>query len=206
MDSILITMSTAFKDEERSYTYADYLEWDDDFRAELINGVVYMMAPPLTIHQRISMRLSQRIAQFLEGKTCEVFAAPFGVRLFPKEDKSDDTVVEPDIVVICDPSKIDERGCNGVPDLIIEITSPSNFRREMIRKYNLYLKAKVPEYWIVYPEDKGIEVNILDGKRYFRMVYAINDSDTKPNEEAPEIIPVTVLPGLNIDVKDIFRD
>ena len=113
-------MSTALEkfEEKEHYTYADYLEWDENVRAEIINGTVYMMSPPLTIHQRISMRLSQRIAQYLEGKTCEVFAAPFGVRLFPLEDKSDDTVVEPDIVVVCEPSRIDERGCNGAPEII----------------------------------------------------------------------------------------
>ena len=198
-------MSSELIPQERSYTYADYLEWDDDFRAEIIKGTIYMMAPPLTIHQRIAGRLYVKLASFLEGKTCEAFIAPFGVRLFPKEDKSDDTVVEPDIVVICEPSKIDERGCNGVPDLIIEITSPSNFRRDMVRKYNLYLKAKVPEYWIVLPDEKGIEVNVLDGERYFQMVYGVNDPDTNPDELAPEVIPVKVLPGLEINVKDIFK-
>ena len=200
-------MSTALKQENKFYTYADYLEWDEDVRAEIINGTVYMMSPPLTVHQRISMRLSNRISQFLEGKTCEVFAAPFGVRLFPLEDKSDDTVVEPDLVVVCDPSKIDERGCNGAPDLVIEIISPSNFRKERIVKFNAYLKAKVREYWIVYPEDEAIEVHLLDEERerYTTLTYGINPPDTKENERAPEIVPVAILPGLEIDVKDIFK-
>jgi len=140
-------MSSAYEriEEKEHYSYADYLEWDEDFRAELIYGTVYMMAPPLTLHQRIALRLSQRFANFLEGKTCEAFIAPFGVRLFPRDDLSDDTVVEPDIVVVCDPSKIDERGCNGAPDLVIEIHSPSNSHKEMIRKHKLYHDADVRE-------------------------------------------------------------
>ena len=103
-------MSTALEpDKQESYTYADYLEWDEDIRAEIINGHVYMMSPPLTVHQRISRKLFMKFAVFLEGKTCEVFSAPFGVRLFPREDRSDTTVAEPDTVVVCDPRKIDEQ-------------------------------------------------------------------------------------------------
>jgi len=200
-------MSSALEqyEEKHYYTYADYLEWDEDVRAEIINGIAYMMSPPLTLHQRISMRLSTHISQFLKGKTCEVFAAPFGVRLFPKEDKSDDTVVEPDIVVICDPSKIDERGCNGAPDLVIEILSPSNSRKERLIKFDAYSRAKVREYWVVSPEDKGIEVHIFENGRYFTRAYGVNEPDAAEDERVPEIVPVSVLPGLEIDVKDIFR-
>jgi len=192
-------------EEDKHYTYADLLEMDEDVRAEIINGVLYMMGQLLTIHQRVQMRLIKHFVIFLEGKTCEVFAAPYGVRLFPKEDNSDDTVVEPDIIVVCDSNKIDERGCNGPPDLIIEIVSPSNSRRDRLQKFNLYLKAKVREYWIVYPDFKEIDVHILDEDRYTTEIYGINEPDTKEDEKAEEVIPVTVLPGLKIDVKDIFR-
>jgi len=192
-------------EEEKHYTYADLLELDNDVRAEIINGVLYMMGGPLTVHQRISMRLSQRFANFLEGKTCEVFAAPYDVRLFPKNDNSDDTVVQPDIVVVCAPSIIGEGSCNGPPDLVIEIVSPSNSHRDRLLKFNLYLDAKVREYWIVYPEYKEIDVNILVEDRYKTQAYGINGPDTKKNERLEEIIPVTVLPGLKIDVKDIFN-
>jgi len=200
-------MSTAFEriEEKDSYTYADYLEWDEETRAEIIYGSVYMMSPPLTIHQRIAGRLYAKLFSYLEGKTCEAFIAPFGVRLFPLEDKSDDTVVEPDIVVVCDPSKIDERGCNGAPDLVIEIVSPSNSSKEKFLKFKLYLEAKVPEYWVVYPEEKGIEVHIYDKGRYFTRTYAVNRPEDKEYEQPPEIVPVTVLPGLEIDTKEIFR-
>ena len=201
-------MSSAFEkyEEDKHYTYADLLEWDDDVRAEIINGVLYMMSPPLTIHQRVQARLFKHFVIFLEGKTCEAFVAPFGVRLFPKEDLSDDTVVEPDIVVVCDPDKIDERGCNGPPDLIIEIVSPSNSRRDRLLKFNLYLKAKVREYWIVHPNYKEIDVNILDEDRYTTQTYGVNEPDAKENEKLEEIVPVTVVPGLEIDVKDIFKE
>ena len=148
------------------------------------------------------MRLSQRLANFLEGKTCQVFAAPFGVRLFPKEDKADDTVVEPDIVVICDPSKIDERGCNGAPDLVIEILSPSSRRKDRSLKRELYQMAKVCEYWIVSPEDCEIEVHLFENNSI--KLYGINESETPDDTKLPEIVPVFVLAGLEIDVNDIF--
>ena len=200
-------MSVAFvKEVDRRYTYADLLEIDEDVRTEIINGVLYVMSPaPLTIHQEVSGRLYNRFANFLEGKPCRVFYAPFDVRLFPKEDSSDDTVVQPDIVVICDLSKIVTRGCYGPPDLVIEIVSPSNSRRDRINKHNAYCDAKVREYWIVYPEEKLMEVNILKEGRYSTRVYGINDSNDEKYGKVDEIIPVTVLPGLQIDAKDIFR-
>ena len=196
--------------KKKDFTYADYLRWPENIHVEIIDGIAYMMAPPNTSHQRVSMELSRIIAQFLKGKTCKVFAAPFGVRLFPKKDKSDKTVVEPDIVVICDPSKIDERGCNGAPDLIIEILSPSTRKKDKSLKLELYTKAKVREYWIVSPEDKDIEVYILDDSLLsskslnFVRLYGINEPDAIDNTKIPEIVPVSVLPGLEIDTNEIF--
>ncbi|MCL2834410.1 MAG: Uma2 family endonuclease [Treponema sp.] len=199
--------SAALKPQEdrNDYTYADYLAWDEEVRAEIIYGTAYMMAPPITVHQRILMHLSHKFYNYLEGKTCEVFVAPFGVRLFPKPDRSDDTVVEPDILVVCDPAKIDERGCNGAPDLVIEILSPSNSSMEKLRKFNLYLKAKVREYWVVSPDEKYIEVHIYKDGHYLTKSYGINEPGINENERAEEIIPVSVLPGLTIDLKNIFK-
>jgi Uma2 family endonuclease len=188
--------------EKRKFTYTDYLNWPDDVRAEIIHGIAYMMSPPYTIHQKISMRLSQIIANFLEGKTCQVFAAPFGVRLFPKDDKSDDIVVEPDIVVVCDTAKIDERGCNGAPDLVIEILSPSTRRKDRSLKRELYQKAKVREYWIVSPDDCEIEVHLFENNSI--KFYGVNEPETVEDSKLPEIVPVTVLPGLEINVNNIF--
>ena len=188
--------------EKRKFTYNDYLCWPDDVRVEIIRGVAYMMSPPFTSHQKISMLLSQRFANFLAGKTCQVFAAPFGVRLFPKEDQSDDTVVEPDIVVICDPSKIDERGCNGAPDLIIEILSPSTKRKDKYLKRELYQKAGVREYWIVSADDKEIETHLFEQNSM--KVFGVNDEETPDDSKLPEVFNASVLAGLEVDVKDVF--
>ncbi|MDR1211598.1 MAG: Uma2 family endonuclease, partial [Spirochaetaceae bacterium] len=127
--------------EKPYYTYADFLEWDEGERYEIIDGEAYMMATPSRMHQKVSMALSTTLYTYLEGKPCEVYAAPFSVRLFPAEDNSDDTVVEPDITVVCDTSKLDDRGCNGAPDFIVEIASPSNSRYDRIVKFNKYREA-----------------------------------------------------------------
>jgi Uma2 family endonuclease len=142
--------------EKKSYyTYADVLEWDEDVRAEIIDGGLYMMtsdaeasnksflaangpkvrmAPPARVHQMVLMELARQLGNFLQGKSCEVYPAPFGVRLFPKDDQSDDTFVEPDIVVVCDSSKLDDKGCNGAPDLAVEILSSSTARYDRVVK------------------------------------------------------------------------
>ena len=106
--------------------------------------------------------------------------------------------------MVCDSSKIDERGCNGAPDLIIEILSPSNTRKERFKKFNLYLEAKVREYWIVSPENQEIIVHVLDKDRYFTRYYGVNHPDTEEEELAPEIISASVLQGLEINLKEIF--
>jgi Uma2 family endonuclease len=194
---------------EPHYTYADVLAWDEDFRAEIVKGEVYAMSPPLTIHQVILRNLMVRIGSYLEGKPCEVFPAPFGVRLFPKADRSDDTVLEPDLVVVCDPSKIDERGCNGAPDLVIEILSPSTSSRDRVLKFNLYLEAGVREYWVVDPEAKAVQVHVLENGRYLTAAYGVydpNDADKgiDAGRYVSDLAPLTVLPGLSIDLKTIF--
>ena len=184
------------------YTYADTLEWDESFRAELINGEicpkygeVNAMSGPSTMHQRISMRLSIKIGSFLEEKPCEVFAAPYAVRLFPEPDLNDATVLEPDLLVICDPAKLDERSCNGAPDLVIEILSPTSSRNDLLRKFNLYLEAGVREYWLIDPENQLIAVHVLENGHYRSTTY---------DAKTAALAPVTVLPGLHIDLKALF--
>jgi Uma2 family endonuclease len=179
--------------EQSRYTYADYLEWDEGGHYEIIDGEAYMMAPPSRFHQEISMALSTIINNYLKDKPCKVYAAPFSVRLFPAEDRSDDTVVEPDIAVVCDSAKLDDRGCNGAPDLVIEIVSPSTARYDRIVKFNKYRKAGVREYWIADPEEKVVMVYVLKNGEYT----AANYDDTGP-------VPVTVLPGCEIDLKAVF--
>jgi Uma2 family endonuclease len=185
----------ALAEERTYYTYADILEWDESVRAEIIDGELYMMALPSTFHQEISMELSGQLGNFLKGKPCKAFAAPFGVRLFPREDLSDNTLVEPDIALICDRSKIDERGCNGAPDLIIEILSPSNGRHDLVLKFNKYLEAGVREYWIVDPVEQAVQAHILDNGRYVTNIY-----DDKAQ------VPVSVLPGCVIDLPAVFEE
>ncbi|MDR1374323.1 MAG: Uma2 family endonuclease [Treponema sp.] len=180
--------------EKSLYTYADYLDWDEGERYEIVDGEAYMMAAPSRIHQEISMALSTMLYNYLEGKPCKVYAAPFSVRLFPAEDGSDDTVVEPDITVVCDPSKLDDRGCGGAPDFIIEIISPSTARYDRIVKFNKYREAGVREYWIADPEEKIVSAYVLKNGEYM----AVNYDDSAA-------APVTVLPGCSIDLKTVFE-
>jgi Uma2 family endonuclease len=179
--------------EQEQYTYADYLSWDGKERYEIIDGEAYMMAPPSRLHQDVSRELMGALWEFLKGKPCKVYAAPFGVRLNPAPDNSDDTVVEPDIVVVCDPAKLDDRGCNGAPDLIVEILSPSNFRYDWVIKFNKYREAGVREYWVVDPVSKIITVYVLKHKEYVVSAY-----------EGKAVAPVTVLPGCEIDLDAVF--
>jgi len=159
--------------EKERYTYADYSSWSDDERWEIIDGVAYNMTPaPSTQHQRAAGELFVQIHNFLVDKECQVFFAPFDVRL-PEADKADNedeknttTVVQPDITVICDPEKVDEKGCKGPPDLIVEITSPSTATKDHIEKLALYEKHGVREYWIVQPVDKIIHVYKLEDAKY----------------------------------------
>jgi Uma2 family endonuclease len=180
--------------EQEHYTYADYLSWDGKERYEIIDGEVYMMAPPSRLHQEISRELTGAFWEFLKGKPCKVYTAPFAVRLYPAADQNDDTVVEPDIVVICDSSKLDDRGCNGPPDLIVEILSPSTGRYDRIAKFQKYREAGVREYWIVDPEEKILNAYILKNGVYAAFVYGETES-----------VPVTVLPGCEIDLAVVFE-
>lgn len=152
--------------EQERYTFADYLTWDEYPRYELIDGEAIMLASPATIHQLISAELMRQLGNYLEGKKCRVLSAPFDVRLFEKEgDRFDNiqTVVQPDISIICDQNKLDEHGCKGAPDMTLEILSPSNARHDLLVKLNLYQRAGVREYWVVSPEQKTVQVFLLDG-------------------------------------------
>ena len=151
--------------EQRRYTFADMLALPDDERAEIIGGEVFLMAPPSRIHQKISFEIGRQIGNYLEGKKCEVYPAPFGVRLFEKDGDSPDdvdTLVEPDISVICDKSKLDDHGCKGAPDMVVEVLSPSTLRQDRFVKLALYQRAGVREYWIVEPETQTVQVYTLE--------------------------------------------
>ncbi|WKV09583.1 Uma2 family endonuclease [Thermoanaerobacterium sp. CMT5567-10] len=182
-------------DKKEVYTYEDYLNWPDDKRIELIDGQIYSMAPPSRIHQEISGAIYLQFANYLKDKKCNVYYAPFGVRFSEKNEKDIKTVVEPDIAVVCDKSKLDNEGCKGAPDLIVEIVSPSSASKDKIEKFNLYEKYGVKEYWIVEPEEKIISVFTLqDNNRYGRPEpYTVGNK-----------IKVSIFDDLVIDLKDVF--
>ncbi|MDR2096429.1 MAG: Uma2 family endonuclease [Treponema sp.] len=187
-------MADAFREEDL-YTYADIVEMDEDTRAEIIDGELFMMATPTTAHQIISRELLAQLWQFLRGKSCQVFSAPYGVRLFPRDDLSDDTFVEPDLVVICDRSKIKKSGCEGAPDMIIEILSPLHIRHDKVLKFRKYLAAGVKEYWVVDGDERMVEVHLLDNGRYVTGVAGGDDE-----------VPVSVLPGCTIKLRDVWPE
>ena len=189
-------------DMNRRYTYEDYLTWLDDKRRELIDGFIHLMSAPLRRHARTLINLNNRIYSFIEknkGK-CHIYTAPFDVRL-PLHGSTDDDkiydVVQPDICVVCDLSKLDDKGCVGAPDLIMEILSPSTLKHDWNYKYNLYEVSGVREYWIVDPKTKMAYAFLLqhDGRYDLGTVY-----------ESSQKAPVHVLEGLYIDLNELFED
>ncbi len=189
-------------DESKQYSYADYLTWLDDKRRELINGFVHLIPGPSEIHARISYNWSLFAGIFVtkrKGK-CRIYHAPFDVRLPANgitEDNKILTVVQPDVCVVCDLSKIDSRGCLGAPDLVVEIQSPSTMKFDWNDKFNLYEKAGVKEYWIVSPKLFEVAVFILQPNAKY------NNGDVY---EYPCKVPVSILQGLEIDLKELFEN
>lgn len=181
-----------------SYSYADYLSWNIPEMVEVIKGKVFKMsAAPKRIHQKLSGKLFIKIGVFLEGKNCEVYDAPFDVRLGSDYSKNENiyTVVQPDICVVCDPSKLDEAGCLGAPDLIVEILSPSNSKKELQNKYEVYEESGVKEYWVISPEAETVLVyTLLNGK------YKASKLLTRGDE-----IRTPILQGLIIDLEELFE-
>jgi Uma2 family endonuclease len=151
------------------------------------------MSGPNTEHQLIVSVLHGEIYNYLKGKKCKAIPSPFDVRLFYEDDDSDDTVVQPDLVIVCDPEKLGKEGCRGAPDLVIEILSPSNTAVEMHRKLNLYLEAGVREYWVIDPEQKLVEAYRLNGSRYEPRI--LHSSDT---------LASALFPGLEISLESLF--
>lgn len=190
-------------DTDKTYSYADYLTWRFEQTVELIKGKIWKMSPaPRTNHQRISWNLSIQIGKFLQKNNCEAFAAPFDVRLYDrkksaKADKEIFTVVQPDLCIICDKEKIDEKGCNGAPELIVEILSKGNSKKEMRIKYDLYQEAGVEEYWIVSPVHLTVHLFVLDKNKKYRLEKIYVSDDT---------LQSVLLPNLEIDLQKIFPE
>lgn len=191
----------AFQEPNESfagYTYADYLQWDFEEIVELIKGKIFAKAAaPNRKHQEVSMNLSRILGSFLKGQKCKVYAAPFDVRLSKDPDfKKIDSVIQPDISVICNPSKLDDKGCFGAPDLIVEILSPSNSRVELQNKFELYEEFGVQEYWIIHPVECTLLIYALvEGKYQSSKLFTSGDK-----------IKSCVLPGLELDLEEVFEE
>ena len=184
-------------EKKMKYTLADCLAWEEGTRGEIIDGEAVMMAPPSTAHQLISMELARQLANFLEGRKCRVLPAPFAVRLFERAgDKPENvqTVVEPDLSVVCDSAKLDKYGCRGAPDLVVEVLSPSTQRHDRLVRLDLYQRAGVREYWIVSPDEQTVQVLLLRGGLLL------------PHElYGPEdIAKVNVLEGCFVELSKVF--
>jgi len=194
-------MITSLKqlDLNAQYTYADYLTWQFQERVELLHGKIREMSAPNRVHQGISLNLSRLFANALWKSPCKVYAAPFDVRLTPFSQVKNTaviTVVQPDLCVICDPAKLDDKGCIGAPDLVIEILSPGNSKTEMKDKFDLYEEAGVLEYWIVFPGERSVQIfNLNEEGRYIGL---------QPNIES-DIVTTPIIPGLEVDLKDVFN-
>jgi Uma2 family endonuclease len=190
-------MEFADLDLDKSYTYADYLKWNFQERVELIKGKIFKMSPaPNRMHQGISAYLSNVLYNHLAGQKCKVYTAPFDVRIprKTKDDKDVITVLQPDICVICDESKLDYRGCIGTPDIVVEILSPSNNVVELKNKYDVYEQAGVTEYWVVSPQDRTF------------LVYTLKDGKYIPSRLMVEgdVVVSSVLEGFVLDIKAMF--
>jgi len=186
-------------DFTKQYTYADYLTWRFDERVELIRGWISRMSPaPLRIHQGITTALTFQIQGYLINKKCKLYPAPFDVRLTNKRksvpNKSITSVVQPDLSIICDLEKLDEKGCIGAPDWIIEILSPGNTRKEMKEKFSLYEENGVREYWIVDPVHLMIQVFDLENDKF----------DWRSNYVKEDLIPVGIFEDFSIDSDALF--
>lgn len=202
MNTSAPTTSLSMLDLSKVYSYADYLTWQFAERVELIKGYLMKMAAPSRFHQQLAGRIHGQLFIFLQGKKCQPFFAPFDVRLLNKDQSTPDnnvySVVQPDLCVVCDLDKLDERGCNGAPEWIIEILSPGNSKHDVATKYKLYEEAGVLEYWVVMPQQRLVNVFDLDTnaqKYQFRATYTEED-----------IAPSQTVEGLTIDLAKVFAE
>ena len=186
-------------DINKTYTYADYFKWRFEERVELIKGRIFRMSPaPNRMHQKLSGHIFTRLSVFLDGKKCQVYSAPFDVRLprKSKEDREIITVLQPDICVICDLEKLDERGCVGAPDLVVEILSPGNNSKELKNKYEVYEESGVREYWVVSPQDQTFTVyKLVNGT--FQASRTMVEGD---------MVKSVAIEGFSLDLSDLFKN
>ena len=182
-------------DLTKTYTYSDYLMFRFQERVEIIKGYILKMSPtPNRNHQTISQNINKYFLNLFNDYSCNVYVAPFDVRLPVKSMQKDTTIVQPDLSIICDENKLDDKGCNGAPDLIVEILSPKNSKHDIETKFNLYQESGVKEYWIVEPEQRIVLVYTLKNEEYIGL---------KPFGEG-EIIKSVLFPEIKIAVDDVF--
>jgi Uma2 family endonuclease len=186
-------------DPAGTYSYADYIKWQFEQRVELLRGKLFEMTPaPSVRHQRIVGEIHVSLHKYFNEKPCQLFIAPFDVRLYNrkksiKASKDIYTVVQPDLCVICDSTKLDEQGCNGAPGLVIEVLSPGNTKREMNQKFDLYQEAGVQEYWLVEPADEVV------------FVYALNEHGQYVGlRPMTEMLESALFPDLVIDLEKLL--
>ncbi|MEQ9098768.1 MAG: Uma2 family endonuclease [Imperialibacter sp.] len=186
--------------KNKKVTYADYLTWPDGERWEIIDGMPYNMSPaPSRRHQKISGTIHFHLQKFLMNKKCEVYASPFDVRLSEdySQDELTENVVQPDLSVFCDKSKLDEKGAIGAPDLVVEILSPSTSKKDMSEKLLLYQKFEVKEYWVVDPEGEDVRVFVLDENGRFYLLSILKNDETLKSK---------LFSGLTIPLEELFAE
>lgn len=188
-------------DFSKRYSYADYLTWKFSERVELIKGWLFKMSPGASMkHQQVSLNLGSALHQALRGSKCKVFQAPFDVRFLNASKSTNNKeifdVVQPDLFIVCDPNKIDDKGCVGAPDVVFEILSKGNTKRDTIEKFELYQEHLVKEYWIISPQDEIVNVfDLKDNQFVFRSMYARD-----------AIIPVMTLENISVNGEDLFEE
>lgn len=187
-------------DASLTYSYANYLTWLFDERVELIKGKIFEMSPaPNRFHQKVSIHIASILFYYLKNKSCKVYSAPFDVR-FPATSKADKdvyTVLQPDICVICDETKLDDKGCIGAPDIVVEILSPGNNKKELLHKYNIYEEFGVKEYWVISLTDKTFLKYSLNeyGKYFPSKLFTLSEK-----------VYSAILPDIELRLDEIFED
>ena len=181
------------------YSYADYLSWDIEEMVELIKGKVFKQAAaPRRKHQEIVTRVLTTLHVLVKGSSCRAYTAPFDVRLPLRSKKDEDifTVVQPDICVVCDPEKLDEAGCLGAPDLIMEILSPGNKKKDLQNKYEVYEESGVKEYWIIHPEERMLmKYTLTEGKYIASKLFT-----------SGEVVASVCVEGFQLDLDELFKN
>ena len=179
------------------YTYAEYLLWQFEERVELLKGKLFKMSAPSPAHQVVQSNLNIELGLYFRNQKCQIYPAPFDVRLPAKGETGDaiHTVVQPDLCVVCDRTKIDSRGCIGAPDLVIEIISPGNSKKELKQKFKLYEEAGVREYWVIHSTEEYVIVNVLENNHYKTLSPIVDDE-----------VHSVIFPTLKVHTKEIFRN